>query len=80
MRQPDVFCHGHVGYEAEFLVHSCDTASTRSVWCRKRDLLPVQRQLPSVRGHDAGDDLAERALAAAVGAYQRHDLTRSHLE
>ena len=72
----DVFRHGHVAHDGNFLRQQPHAGSDRRARIGEDDLLAVHLHRPGVARVDAGQDFHERRLAGAVRAEQRHHLAR----
>ncbi len=68
--QPDVFLNREVGNEAEFLVDGGEAEGARRVGRAETDPLAVEQKLTRIGRDNARKNLAERALAAAVGPHK----------
>ncbi len=75
-----VLVHGELGEDFAPLGHVADAGGDDGVGRRAGDVAAVEDNAPRVGAHEARDRPQGGALAAAVGAEERHDLARADRE
>ena len=78
LRQAQVRADVEVGDQRRLLIHGDDAAAARVRWGMSHPRLAANGDRSGVRPDGAGQDLDERALAGAVGAHERMNLTRAN--